>query len=109
MLSRQIRGNTLVRLALFAQKHTPSWNFLVPPRGLEPRTNGLKVRCSTVELEGPDRCRRWTEPPTIGPEPGWRGYRLTLARQSPIQRRARAPVIGRQQCASVSMFGPWRR
>ena len=24
----------------------------VPPRGLEPRTNGLKVRCSTVELEG---------------------------------------------------------
>ena len=24
----------------------------MPPRGLEPRTNGLKVRCSTVELEG---------------------------------------------------------
>jgi hypothetical protein len=33
------------------KEHTNS----VPPRGLEPRTNGLKVRCSTVELEGPAR------------------------------------------------------
>ena len=29
----------------------PSWSKVTPP-GLEPGTNGLKVRCSTIELEG---------------------------------------------------------
>ena len=28
---------------------------MVPPLGLEPRTNGLKVHCSTIELERRDR------------------------------------------------------
>ena len=60
-----------------AQKHALSWDYLVPPRGLEPRTNGLKVRCSTVELEGRDRLKRWKKTlPRFGPEPGGRGYRL---------------------------------
>ena len=49
-----------------------------PPRGLEPRTNGLKVRCSTVELEGRDRLKDGREPPRFGPAPGGRGYRLGL-------------------------------
>jgi hypothetical protein len=54
---------------------------VVPPRGLEPRTNGLKVRCSTVELEGRDRLKSWKKTlQQFGPEPGGRGYRLALVR-----------------------------
>jgi hypothetical protein len=49
---RQIRVSRPVRPKDPAQKYTLSWEDWVPPRGLEPRTNGLKVRCSTVELEG---------------------------------------------------------
>ena len=50
---------------------------MVPPRGLEPRTNGLKVRCSTVELEGRDRLKRWKKPSSdsgrnpVGEVIGW--------------------------------------
>src|SRR4029078_10686872 len=51
-------------------------NDAVPPRCLEPRTNGLKVRCSTVELEGRDRLKRWKKTlQRFGPEPRGRGYR----------------------------------
>ena len=78
-----------------------SWDYLVPPRGLEPRTNGLKVRCSTVELEGRDRLKRWRKTfPRFGPEPGGRGYRLNLvwpvADSACGRGRAGALLIGRQ-------------
>ena len=51
-------------------------DLTVPPRGLEPRTNGLKVRCSTVELEGREPVQRENIFPRCGSEPGGRGYRL---------------------------------
>ena len=35
------------------QRHDLSPHDLVRPLGLEPRTNGLKVHCSTIELEAP--------------------------------------------------------
>ena len=80
----------------------------MPPRGLEPRTNGLKVRCSTVELEGRDRLKTWKKTfPRFGPEPGGRGYRLCLARhvadsasgrgRVPRQWRAGVLVVGRER------------
>lgn len=34
-----------------ASQQSPA-NVLVTPPGLEPGTNGLKVRCSAIELEG---------------------------------------------------------
>lgn len=36
------------------------------PRGLEPRTNGLKVHCSAIELEGRARNRREDYPTLLG-------------------------------------------
>ena len=38
---------------------------LVRPLGLEPRTNGLKVHCSTIELEARDRQNKWEKIPEI--------------------------------------------
>ena len=77
----------------------------VPPRGLEPRTNGLKVRCSTVELEGP------TGRPSLGSivrlpqrtrEPARRSVRGEL--RVLVGERGRVPLCLQHPAAQVGQF-----
>ena len=54
-LSRQIRGNGCWRTVARSRVRCSDLDFLVRPLGFEPRTCGLRVRCSAVELEARGR------------------------------------------------------
>ena len=50
--SRQLGGKDCGGDVPWSQRVALTRYFVVPPLGLEPRTCGLRVRCSAIELEG---------------------------------------------------------
>jgi hypothetical protein len=48
----EFAARTVAGEELWSQKVALTRYFVVPPLGLEPRTCGLRVRCSAIELEG---------------------------------------------------------